>query len=146
MLTADGSAMERRPVAGDLRWDGSAWRRYDGRRWVTAAYSLHREWLTDPAPLHRHEPVDDERRRRALLLAVEDQVADEGGTVVHDGPSGIVVAYRPHTSHVLHAVLTVLTGGLWLVVWLVVALGANPDRVRFEADRWGHVWTRPVRS
>ena len=38
-------------------------------------------------------------------------------------------AYRRPVSHVIHALLTLLTGGLWAVVWGVV-----------RAVVWGVVW------
>jgi hypothetical protein len=79
-----------------------------------------------------------------LSLAVEDQVAANAATVIHDGPSGVVLAYRRPVSHVFHAVMTLLTGGLWAVVWLALALGRREDRVRLEADQWGNVWAQPV--
>lgn len=34
-----------------------------------------------------------------------------------------IVGYGPRTNHILHFILTVLTGGLWLPVWIIVALG-----------------------
>ena len=144
VVNADGARVRRQPIAGDLRWDGTSWKRWDGGRWTRAAYSLHPELLSDPGPLHQRPPVADQRRRRALSLAVEDQVAAHAATVVHDGPSGVVLAYRRPVSHFFHAVMTLLTGGLWAVVWLALALGKREDRVRLEADQWGNVWPRPV--
>ncbi len=144
VVDVDGTSARRRPVAGDLHWDGKRWRRWSGRRWNQAAYSLHPGRLLDPAPLHLTPPLDEDRRRRALALAVEDQVATNGASVVLDGPHGVVLAYRQSVSHGLHAVLTLLTGGLWAVVWLAIALGRRDNRVRFEVDDWGNVWTRSV--
>lgn len=86
------------------------------------------------------------RRKRALSMTIEDQVLTNAGTVVHDGPHGVVVGYRTKIHHGLHFVLTLLTGGLWAVVWLVDVLVKKQDRVLFEADPWGHVWARRVAS
>ena len=79
-----------------------------------------------------------------MALGVEDQVTTNRATVVFDGPSGVVLAYRRPISHLFHAAMTLVTGGLWSVVWLALALGRREDRVRLEADRWGNVWARPV--
>lgn len=146
VVDGDGNVVLRKPVVGDLRWDGKQWRRWSGRRWAQAVYSLWPERLAEPAPFFREAPVDEERRQRVLALAVEDQVDTNAGTVVLDGPSGVVVGYRRPVSHLLHAVLTVLTGGLWGFIWLAVALGRREDRIRLEADRWGNVWARPLAS
>ena len=142
----DGAAERRRPQPGDMRWDGTLWRRWSGKQWARAAYSRRPERLRDSAPLHADPAIDEARRARALALAVEDQVAGNGATVVHEGPSGVVMAYRRSVSHGLHAVLTVLTGGLWAAVWLYCALSRGDDRVRLEVDPWGNVWARPTTS
>ncbi len=90
--------------------------------------------------------MSEQSRQRALALAVEEEVATNAGTVVLEGPNGVVVSYRRPVSHFLHAVLTVFTGGLWGVVWIAIALGRRDDRVRLEVDHWGNVWGRLVAS
>lgn len=52
-------------------------------------------------------------------------------------------------NHVLHGVLSLLTCGLWLWVWLVVAIvdpsrrasGAMPKRYTVMVDEWGRTWS-----
>jgi hypothetical protein len=127
-----------------MRWDGTAWERWSGRGWTRAEYSLHPEMLTDPAPFHQQPSIEKKRRLRALSLAVEDEVASNGASVILNGPSGVVLAYRRSVSHLLHAFLTLITGGLWGFVWLACVLGSREDRLLLEVDRWGHVWARPV--
>ena len=144
MVAADGTAVRRKPVVGDLHWDGAVWRRWSGRRWTQAAYSLDPDRLEEPARLDTATPVGEDRRRRALALAVEDQVVSNGATVVLDGPHGVVLGYPRAVSHVLHALMTLVTAGVWIVVWLALALGRGQRRVRLEADDWGNVWARPV--
>jgi hypothetical protein len=140
----DGTRVRRRPVVGDLRWDGRVWRRWSGRRWARAAYSLHPERLLRSTPFDEQPPVDMPARARALALAVEDQVASNAASVVFDGPSGTVLAFRRPVSHLLHALLTLLTAGLWGIVWVAMMLSRHEDRVRLEVDAWGNVWARPV--
>jgi hypothetical protein len=144
VVRADGTVVQRKPVPGDLRWESTCWKRWTGRRWARALYSLQPELLVDPAPLHRRPPVAQERRQRALALAVEAQVANNAASVVLDGPSGVVLGYPRPVHHGLHAVMTLLTGGLWAVVWLALVLSRREDRFRLEVDQWGHVWARIV--
>ena len=144
VVDGHGTTVRRKPVAGDLRWDGELWRRWSGRRWARAAYSLRPEQLTDVTPFYRGSQLDEARRDRVLALAVEDQVASNAGTVIYEGPSGVVLAYRRPISHFFHAGLTVFTGGLWGVVWIAAVLSRHEDRIRLEADRWGNVWARPI--
>ena len=40
--------------------------------------------------------------------------------------------------------MTVITAGLWGVVWFALALRQHDDRVRFDIDPWGNVWATPV--
>lgn len=81
-----------------------------------------------------------------MSLVVEDQVTAKGATVILDGPGGVVLAYRRPVAHFFHAFMTVVTAGLWAVVWLAVTLGRREERVRFEVDPWGNVWARSVAS
>jgi len=46
------------------------------------------------------------------------------------GTLATVAVRRPN--HVLHAVLTLLTGGLWIVVWLLAILEASFHRGRVK--------------
>ena len=140
----DGTVERRKPVSGDLHWDGTVWERYDGRRWSHAEYALRPDRLRSSTPLHDDPPADEAARSRALALAVEDEVASNGATVVHEGPSGVVLSHRPSVSHLLHALLTVLTAGLWAVVWLYITFTNRDRRVRLEVDSWGNVWARPI--
>ena len=132
--------------AGDLRWDGHVWLRWTGRRWARALYSLDPDRLHHPAPFADGDVVEPSRRAKALDLAVEDQVVTQAATVVHVGPSGTVLGYRRRPSHAGHALMTLVTGGLWAPVWLIAATRPHEDRVRLEADRWGNVWGTHVAS
>lgn len=144
IVRPDGAVMTRKPVAGDMRWDGERWRRWSGRSWAHAAYSFRPDRLRDAGPLHGDPVVDEDARRRALSLAVEDQVGARGASVVHDGPSGVVLGYQQPVSHLFHAVMTLLTGGLWGLVWLAMVLKRSENRMRLEVDAWGNVWPRSV--
>jgi hypothetical protein len=144
VVAPSGDVVRRKPLHGDYCWDGEVWLRWSGRRWARAAYSLHPEQLLSSRRIDEHPSIDVERGRRALARAVQDQVASNGASVVHDGPSGVILGYQRHVSHVFHAVLTVLTLGAWGVVWLALARRRHQDLVRFDIDPWGNVWSTPV--
>lgn len=36
------------------------------------------------------------------------------------------------TSHLLHFILTLLTGGLWIIIWVVSALATSTTKARYE--------------
>ena len=143
-ISERGLTVYRKPVLGDMRWNGQRWQRWTGRRWAIAAYSLRQSRLLDPTPFGPIDEIDDAKRQRALASAVEHQVATNRAYVLYDGPTGVLLAYRRQVSHLLHMFLTLLTGGLWAVVWIAVTLGRGEDRVLLDADVWGNVWARRV--
>ncbi len=116
VVEANGSVVRRKPLVGDMRWDGKAWQRWSGRRWAHAPYSLHPARLKVATPFDRLSAIDDASRDRALALAVEKEVTANSASVVFDGPNGVVLAYRPRVAHLFHAFMSLITGGFWAVI------------------------------
>lgn len=82
----------------------------------------------------------------------------------------LVRAERPKPNHILHLILSILTAGLWLIVWFLVAVekGNRPwqcpicggttvpvdryERAKAEAEKpktkpvtgWGHNWRKSI--
>jgi|SRR6478609_1528133 len=125
---------------GDLVWDGDQWRRWDGAKLRAAAYSLQPELLRSAESPSTWPTLDRERLRRGLAMAAEQEVLDNGAALVHQGPTGQVLAYRRPVSHLFHAIGTVVTFGLWAFVWLLCVLDRTEDRVLLRIDQTGHVW------
>lgn len=46
-----------------------------------------------------------------------------------------VLAQRPGTNHGLHLVLTIVTGGAWLLIWILVAVKIGGWRCAFCGSR-----------
>lgn len=79
---------------------------------------------------HGWQPVrgrDPEQQDAALEAAVADFVARTRGRVAFRGQSRVVVITRRPVNHVLHLVLTVVTGGFWLVPWLLLTFRGGED-------------------
>lgn len=144
IVRPDGEIVRRKPIVGDMQWDGTRWRRWSGRSWASAAYSFNADLLLERARLDTRPPISEEKQQRALELAVEDQVATNAATVVFSGSQGVVLGYRKRVSHVFHALMTLFTAGVWALIWLAIILSSRERRVRLEVDRWGNVWARPV--
>lgn len=126
---------------GELRWHERkrVWQRWSGRSWRRAEYSVDSASLRSPVPFERRTPLDPGRITSSFTQAL---AAEElrGATVVRQEPRFAILSYRRRVSHGAHAVMTILTGGLWGIVWIVAAIARRDDRARLDIDSWGHVW------
>lgn len=77
-------------------------------------------------------------RGRDLGLAVA-QYANAGWQVQATTPTSAVLVDGPPTNHVLHVLVSIFTCGLWLPVWLIVAMTAKQRRVTLMVDPYGNV-------
>lgn len=137
------------PRVGDLRWSEATWRRgvwqrWSGTRWTKATYAAFPERLHDRRLLSSYDELPAAKQQRLLQIAVDLEVLD-GADVVLQGPDGVVLSRRRKVSHVLHGVLTLMSGGVWGFVWVAMCLARKEDRVRLEVDRWGAIWPTEMR-
>jgi hypothetical protein len=70
------------------------------------------------APLARMDP---EMRRSKLALAVQREVV-AGGRVESQTDFSAIVRYGKSVNNVLHLLLTLVTFGLWIFVWLAIGV------------------------
>ncbi len=63
--------------------------------------------------------------------------------IATDTVAALVLRRRPN--HLLHALLTLFTGGFWLFVWIAITIGAVDERLHVEVDEFGNVSIRRVR-
>jgi hypothetical protein len=129
------------PDLRDYRWHRRSWRRWSGREWARARYSAFPDRLGKAREWASYPELPEDKRERLLERAVEIEVL-AGATVVHRSDRGVTLAHRRPVHHVLHLVLTLLTG-VWGFVWLAMILNRREDRLRLEVDAWGNIW--PVR-
>jgi len=81
----------------------------------------------------------DERKSR-LSLAVRQEVA-AGGRVESQADFAAIVRYDKRVNHVLHLILTLVTAGLWVIVWIILAIVAASGRkaISLTVDDYGQV-------
>jgi hypothetical protein len=89
--------------------------------------------------LARVAHVDDELER-----AIATEVAS-GWRTDWRGRGEAILSRPRHVSHVFHAVATLLTGGLWAIVWIAVAVNRKYDRVYVGRANDGVVHRRRLR-
>lgn len=89
-------------------------------------------------------PLSEAERQSVMDQALASYVA-AGATVVYRDSRQAVISDQPHVNHVMHAILSLLTFGLWLLVWLLVAMTAKEKRHTITVDEFGRVGPqRPI--
>lgn len=126
-------------AVGTYRWHRGEWRRWSGRRWARASFALHPEHLKDPRPLITHRELDQDKRDQLLEIAVESEILT-GATLVHRSSRGVTLSRPGKVNHSLNLLLTILTAGVWGVVWIAMILARGEVRVRYDVDPWGNIW------
>lgn len=101
-------------------------------------YAVRPERLESSAPFDEDPQLTPAQRAVVLGKAIDDMVL-KGAVVLRQDDESVIVAVRRPVSHVLHAILTLLTG-VWGIVWIVNVLSRSDDRMRLRVDPWGNVW------
>lgn len=91
----------------------------------------------DPPPYPPQQPHVD--TRRALANAVASECARGGWRVESQTEVNAVLAKGRRTSHGLHLVLSILTAGVWLLVWPVVSYLNREQRMILNVDQYGNI-------
>ncbi len=58
----------------------------------------------------------------------------------------VTLVTEKEINHVLHLILSVFTGGLWLLVWALVYFSAKDTRELLQVDEYGGITLTPVRG
>jgi hypothetical protein len=93
--------------------------------------------MTSSSPL---ETVTQEERKSRLSLAVRQEVA-AGGRVESQTEYTAIVRHGKPVNHILHLILTLVTAGLWAIVWVIVSIVAASGRkaISLTVDEYGQV-------
>lgn len=137
----DGSVRMAGTSTGAYVWNERArvWMRFDGKRARRAIVSANPASLQAPHPVESQPPAADAVREKALHQAVEEALLS-GSTVMQRNQMSAILSQRKPINHPMHIVLSVITVGMWLTPYLIIALTRGDIRYRLEADHWGHVW------
>jgi nitrate reductase alpha subunit len=90
-------------------------------------------------PKASEKPVGMEQRRDVLNQAVVLQAGIYKGRVAHQSDTEAVIITGKPVNHILHLILSVLTLGLWLVVWLIVGIRGGEKQLKLSVDEYGRV-------
>ncbi|MCM0622183.1 DUF2510 domain-containing protein [Nocardioides bruguierae] len=106
------------PQGDGIRWwDGTAWQ----------------------GPVHPRQAASAQPNPEAALQMAAARIVQRGGRIESQSPNLIVVVTGRPISHVLHLLLSLLTCGLWLPVWLALAVIYGERRTMLSIGRDGRV-------
>ena len=91
-------------------------------------------------PTTKAPPAQWTTDQRRAALATNLQLAVKKGWRVEsqtDFQANLVKGHR--TNHILHLILSIVTFGLWLIVWLIVALTNKENRRVVTVDEYGRI-------
>ncbi len=77
-----------------------------------------------------------EERKAALAQQVANLIA-QGRRVESQSDYQAVLVQGQRVNHVLHLILTVVTFGLWGIVWLGLVVAGGEKREIVRVDEWG---------
>lgn len=98
------------------------------------------QWTEHFAPQQAVAQTAIEPRGR---LAAEVAAYVRGGWRVEaQADNYAVVATGNRPNHILHLILTLITFGLWAIVWIIVSLAGGEKRKTIQVDGYGNVITR----
>ena len=103
-------------VAGQQRyWDGTVW--------------------TDQT----RDSSSTEARQASLAGEIRKWVSSYGYRVESQSEFQAIIVRGKKPNHVLHLLLSIITAGLWLIVWIIVAIGGGERRRVISVDDVGTV-------
>jgi hypothetical protein len=97
-----------------------------------------------PAP-SAPETASVEERKAALAQAVAGQIA-QGYRVESQSEFQAVVVKGKRPSHLLHLVLTIITLGLWGIVWIILSITMHVHRRIVQVNEFGNTTVQHVKN
>jgi hypothetical protein len=82
--------------------------------------------------------------RKALLAQHIQQEIVRGGRVESQSDTSAVIVYGSPVNHVLHLILTLITAGFWLLIWIPVGIFGGERRKMLVVDEFGNVQLQKV--
>lgn len=110
------------PQAGWYDTPGGGRHYWDGTRWA------------DPVAAGA-----EQSKRAALDAAVAKTIAEKGGRVAYQGADRAVVVTGRPVNHILHLLLTIVTGGVWIFAWILISATGGERSSTFTVDDQGSV-------
>jgi hypothetical protein len=79
-----------------------------------------------------------EQRKEALARQIQTVAAQGYRIETQSDFQAIAVRGKP-VNHVVHGIASLVTLGLWLIPWLIIAVAGGEKREMISVDEWGNV-------
>lgn len=81
-----------------------------------------------------------DQRRQMLAQTVAKTLAQAGKWRVESQTdyNAILVKGKP-VNHVLHLILSIISFGIWLIVWIIMAISGGEKRFMLTVDAYGNI-------
>lgn len=95
---------------------------------------------TSEPPASQPQKLDGTQRQSILAQAITAQIAQGGwGVETQGGFNAVLIKGGKRTSHALHFVLTLMTGGVWIIGWIIAVRRNKAQRITLFVDEFGNV-------
>lgn len=84
------------------------------------------------------QEITDAERIELLRSYVVRKVAFGASVELQDDFSAVLIWGRP-VNHILHLLLSLVTFGLWIIVWIFIAVNSGEKRRLFQIDKFGRI-------
>ena len=76
--------------------------------------------------------------RKAILAQQVQLAVARGARVESQSDAMAVVVFGKPVNHVLHLILSLVTAGLWLIPWIIIAAAGGEKRQMITVDDFGN--------
>ena len=80
--------------------------------------------------------------RKALLGQAVSNAVRQGARVEGQSDYQSITVQGKPVNHILHLILTLVTFGLWAIIWIILVLTGGEKRRTITVDEWGNVNTQ----
>ena len=93
----------------------------------------------------KQEPISEEQRRKILEEKIMMYQASGKRLESQIGFQAVLVTEKK-PNHLIHLLLTILTGGLWALIWIYLVLSNKDIREILQVDEYGMTKLVPAKS
>ena len=79
----------------------------------------------------------DQERKAILEKRIVFEVA-RGARLTYQGEFEAVFELGKRPNHILHLLLSIVTFGIWLLVWLIISMGSGVQSYTLSIDKFGN--------